>query len=75
VVALSASRKFPLTVPHHVMPVSKLEKGSLKAANIMTVCANHHRQLHYGGVKVAITETDFELELDGKQIKIRRPQV
>jgi hypothetical protein len=57
------------------MPVSKLEKGSLHAANIMTVCANHHRQLHYGGVNVAITEANFELELDGIQIEIPRPQV
>lgn len=57
------------------MPVSKLEKGSLHATNIMTVCANHYRQLHYGGVEVAITEAIFELELDGHQIEIPRPQV
>ncbi|WP_282027624.1 EVE domain-containing protein [Ruegeria faecimaris] len=65
----------PYVEAHHVMPVSKLEKGSLHAANIMTVCANHHRQLHYGGVEVAITEANFELELDGHQIEIPRPQV
>src|SRR5215203_2559067 len=34
---------------HHVMPVSTKEIGSLSASNVMTVCANHHRQLHYGG--------------------------
>jgi predicted RNA-binding protein with PUA-like domain len=65
----------PYVEAHHVMPVSKLEKGSLNATNIMTVCANHHRQLHYGGVEVTITEVNFELELDGHQIEIPRPKI
>ena len=65
----------PYVEAHHVMPVSKLEKGSLHAANIMTVCANHHRQLHYGGVDVAIMEANFELEMDGIQIEIPRPRM
>jgi predicted RNA-binding protein with PUA-like domain len=63
----------PYVEAHHAMPVSKLEKGSLHAANIMTVCANHHRQLHFGGVNVTITEEYFKLEVERRQISIRRP--
>ena len=65
----------PYVEAHHVMPVSKLEKGSLHAANIMTVCANHHRQLHFGGVDVTIEAACFELEIDGHRISIARPVV
>lgn len=63
----------PYVEAHHVMPVSKLEKGSLHATNIMTVCANHHRQLHFGGVEVSIEATCFELNIDGHQISVPRP--
>lgn len=65
----------PYVEAHHVMPVSKLEKGSLHAANIMTLCANHHRQLHFGGVEVEILDTHFRLELGGMSISIPRPAV
>lgn len=57
---------------HHVMPVSSLQIGSLGASNIMTVCANHHRQLHYGGVVVEIEETTFNLIIDKSQVSIPR---
>lgn len=65
----------PYVEAHHVMPVSKLEKGSLHAANIMTLCANHHRQLHFGGVEVEITDKHFTLEVGGVRISIPRPAV
>ena len=65
----------PYVEAHHVMPVSKLEKGSLHAANIMTVCANHHRQLHFGGIDVSIGDEYFVLEIDGHPISIPRPMV
>ena len=54
------------------MPVSKKEVGSLSASNVMTLCANHHRQMHYGGVDVTITATSFELIIDGTPVKIPR---
>jgi hypothetical protein len=38
----------------------------------MTVCANHHRQLHYGGIDVVITAKAFEFEIDGAALKIPR---
>ncbi|KDM68268.1 EVE domain-containing protein [Acidiphilium sp. JA12-A1] len=65
----------PYVEAHHVMPVANLERGSLNAANIMTVCANHHRQLHFGGIDVSTTDSHFKLELDGKQLSIPKPML
>jgi predicted HNH restriction endonuclease/predicted RNA-binding protein with PUA-like domain len=62
----------PYVEAHHVMPVSTKQIGSLSASNVMTVCANHHRQLHYGGVEVTITEHTFDLEMLGKPLKCPR---
>jgi len=49
---------------HHVTPVSELEVGSLAASNIMILCANHHRQMHYGDVEVEHTKGSFKLTID-----------
>jgi predicted HNH restriction endonuclease len=57
---------------HHVMPVSELQVGSLAASNIMVVCANHHRQMHYGGIEVDVRETVFEFTIDDISLKIQR---
>ena len=57
---------------HHVMPVSKMQIGSIAAANVMIVCANHHRQLHYGGVRVTNDSTVFSFVIDGTPIKLRK---
>ena len=65
----------PYVEAHHVMPVSKGEIGSLAAANILTVCANHHRQLHYGQVDVRISARTFEVTLDGQQLSLTRPAI
>jgi predicted HNH restriction endonuclease len=62
----------PYIEAHHVMPVSTKEVGSLSASNVMTVCANHHRQLHYGGVEVRISDKTFELQIGGLPLKIQR---
>jgi predicted HNH restriction endonuclease/predicted RNA-binding protein with PUA-like domain len=62
----------PYVEAHHVTPVCKKEVGSLSASNIMTLCPNHHRQMHYGGVDVVIADTTFELTVDGQPIKILR---
>ncbi len=62
----------PYVEAHHVMPVSTKEVGSLSASNVMTVCANHHRQLHYGGVEVAISDATFDLIIADVAIKIPR---
>ena len=60
---------------HHVCPVSKKEVGSLALPNLVTVCANHHRQLHYGDVKTKILATKFVFEIEGKKIEIDKIKV
>ncbi len=58
---------------HHIIPVSVLEQGTLGTLNLLTVCPNHHRQLHYGNVKL-IKNNDklFEFMIDNKQIQIEK---
>lgn len=63
----------PYVEAHHVMPVSAGQAGSLGASNILTACANHHRQIHYGGAKVSITPATFDIILDGTTFQIPRP--
>jgi predicted HNH restriction endonuclease len=62
----------PYVEAHHVMPVSKKEVGSLSASNVMTLCANHHRQMHYGGIDVTIGATSFEFVIEGMPVAIPR---
>ena len=62
----------PYVEAHHVMPVSKKEVGSLAASNVMTLCANHHRQMHYGGIDVVITATTFDVVIEGTPVRIPR---
>lgn len=58
---------------HHVDPVSKQSKGALSAANIITVCANHHRQMHYGNVEVIESEGDhFKFKIESKTLIINK---
>jgi predicted restriction endonuclease len=61
----------PYVEAHHVMPVSRQEVGSLSASNIMTLCANHHRQLHYGGsISIAIGDAAFTVAINGITVEI-----
>jgi hypothetical protein len=66
------SNGLPYVEAHHVMPVSELQIGSLAASNIISVCANHHRQLHYGNVNVEILETEFAIRINQTEITIKR---
>lgn len=53
--------------------VSELVEGSLSSANLITVCANHHRQLHYGKSYVQeITERKFVFHIDNKLWDIKK---
>jgi predicted restriction endonuclease len=56
----------------HVMPVSKKQIGSLSASNVLTLCANHHREVHFGCVETSINDSEFDLVIDGKGIQIPR---
>jgi hypothetical protein len=62
----------PYVEAHHATPASKREIGSLAASNIMTLCPNHHRQMHYGGINVVINPTTFDFIIDGLPVTIPR---
>jgi predicted HNH restriction endonuclease len=62
----------PYVEAHHVTPVSELQIGSLAASNILTLCANHHRQMHYGDVSVEIHDKLFVILFEGQQIILQR---
>ena len=56
---------------HHVVHVARQEKGTLSMTNILTVCATHHRQFHYGKVRDLEHTTDtFYFDFDGTAIVI-----
>ncbi|HPT72171.1 MAG TPA: HNH endonuclease signature motif containing protein [Candidatus Cloacimonadota bacterium] len=58
---------------HHVIPVSELIEGSLSSANLITVCANHHRQLHFGNCHVEeIDDKKFIFRIDNKPWHIQK---
>jgi len=58
---------------HHIDAVSNLNKGSLGISNLITVCPNHHRQLHYGKVDVLENNKDeLKLKIDNKKILINK---
>jgi len=61
---------------HHVIPVSETRSGTLGLANLITVCANHHRQVHYGKVEVDLTNEDaFVFTINGHKIVIKRNKI
>jgi HNH endonuclease len=62
----------PYVEAHHVMPVSTKEVGTLSASNVMTLCANHHRQMHFGGIDVIIATDAFDFVIDEQRVSIPR---
>jgi hypothetical protein len=62
----------PYVEAHHVTPVSSGMIGSLGAANVVTLCANHHRQLHFGGVEIGFDESHFTFNLPTGSVRIPR---
>ena len=54
----------PYVEAHHVTLVSTGQTGVLSPSNIMTLCANHHRQIHYGRIELRLTDRTFELRVD-----------
>lgn len=58
---------------HHIEPVSKKSVGSLSFVNLITVCANHHRQLHYGCTEVIENEVNYlKIQIDDAVILINK---
>ncbi|GEM_PF-6526391 len=62
----------PYVEAHHATPVSQLEIGSLAASNIMILCANHHREMHYGDVELSREDQAFLIKLGGADLRIKR---
>ncbi len=61
---------------HHVEQVSNLKEGSLGIGNLITICANHHRQMHYGNCElVKNNNVEFNFEIDGIQVLIKKIKV
>lgn len=61
---------------HHVEPVSKQKEGALSVANIITVCANHHRQMHYGNVELVENKEDyFKFKIENKELIINKIKI
>jgi hypothetical protein len=48
---------------HHVVHVSTGIKGVLAPSNVITVCPNHHRELHYGDVTISDLGSSFQFEI------------
>ena len=63
----------PYVETHHVDPVPQQAVGALGLANLVTVCANHHRQLHFGNARLTHqTPTHFTFLIDGQKIEIQK---
>lgn len=61
---------------HHVIPVNDTENSKLSVDNLISVCANHHRQIHYGDVELISNNDDYiEYKIDGKLIKIEKVKI
>ena len=61
---------------HHVIPVASLIKGVLGVTNLLTLCANHHRQMHHGKVKVMEnTDEHFKFKFDGTELTIKKIKI
>lgn len=66
----------PYVKAHHVDQVANLAVGALGLANIITLCANHHRQMHYGNVQLlGSTKTQFRFRVDGRDFVIKKIKV
>ncbi|MEI8045829.1 MAG: HNH endonuclease [Bacteroidota bacterium] len=58
---------------HHIIPVPEQIEVSTSSANLITVCANHHRQLHYGKSFIQeITDRKVVFSIDNKLCDIKK---
>ena len=70
-IGFMTERGIPYTEAHHVDEVSK--GGGLGPENIVVLCANHHRQMHYGNVTLVRKDSgEFEFCIDGITVKVAR---
>jgi 5-methylcytosine-specific restriction endonuclease McrA len=62
----------PYVEAHHVVPASTQQIGSLAALNVMTLCANHHREVHFGCAEIVVNDDMFEVLISGERVQIPR---
>lgn len=63
----------PYIETHHIIAASELQPGSLASSNLITLCANHHRQMHYGNVLILKnTPNLLHITLDGREVKFAK---
>lgn len=61
---------------HHVIPIYTKEKGVLSVKNIITLCANHHRQMHHGNVElIESDDSAFSFRIDNDVVKINKTKI
>lgn len=66
----------PYIESHHVTPVSLRKQGSLSVTNIITLCANHHRLMHYGNAELLEeNEISFVFKIEGKKVEIQKVKI
>ena len=65
--------KEPYIETHHFFPVSDLKQGSLGVNNLMTLCANHHREIHYGMIdSIESNDIYFVIEMNDQIYRIEK---
>jgi len=62
----------PYVEAHHVIPVSTMAPGSLSHANVISVCANHHRELHYGTTTIHDLGTAFQISVHDGIVQVQK---
>lgn len=63
----------PYIETHHFFPVSTLKEGCLGHKNLMTLCANHHREIHYGMIEsLKSNDTHFIIKMGNEILKIEK---
>ena len=56
---------------HHIIPVSDTKNSKLSVDNLICLCPNHHKQVHYGNVNIIDNnDTYVEYNIDGIQVKV-----
>lgn len=58
---------------HHIVPVNDALNSKLSVDNLISVCPNHHSQIHFGDVDLISNNDDYiEYKIDGKLVKIEK---
>jgi predicted restriction endonuclease len=62
----------PYAEAHHIILVASLLPGALGPENVICVCPNHHRELHYGNASVVDSQTHFIVTISDRTVRIAK---